>query len=348
MLQATARIDPHDRLASIDRRIFGSFVEHLGRCVYGGIHDPGSPFADADGDRADVIELTKELGVSTVRYPGGNFVSGYRWEDGVGRREARPTRLDLAWRSIEDNSFGLHEFVRWTTKAGTTPMMAFNLGTRGIQDACDLVEYANHPGGTALSDRRKANGAPDPFNIGLWCLGNEMDGPWQIGHKTADEYGRLAAETAKAVRQVDPAVELVVCGSSHARMPTFGSWEATVLDHTFEHVDYLSLHAYYEMIDDDVASFLASADAMSDFIDGVVATADAVASRKRSRHRIDLSFDEWNVWYQSRFPGHTTLDWARAPALIEDQYTGLDAVVVGNLLMTLLRHADRVKIACLA
>jgi alpha-N-arabinofuranosidase len=342
------RVDPNDRLSTVDRRLFGSFVEHLGRCVYGGVFEPGSPFADVDGDRVDVIQLVNELGVTIVRYPGGNFVSGYRWEDGIGPAESRPTRLDLAWRSIEDNQFGIHEFMRWAGKAAVEPMMAVNLGTRGIQEACDLVEYMNHPGGTRLSDTRRANGADGPFAVKLWCLGNEVDGPWQVGHKTPDEYGRLAAESAKAMRQVDPTIELVACGSSHAAMPTFGSWESTVLDHTMDHVDYLSLHAYYEQHDNDSASFLASGHAMDQFIDGVVATVDAVAARKGTNKKLHLSFDEWNVWYQSRFQGHTALDWAHAPALIEDTYNSLDAVVVGGLMMALLRHADRVKVACLA
>jgi alpha-L-arabinofuranosidase len=348
LLTSTATLDPTFRVAPIDRRLFGSFVEHMGRCVYGGIYEPGHPESDVDGYRLDVLKLVRELGVTAVRYPGGNFVSGYRWEDGVGPRAERPRRLDLAWRSVETNEFGLAEFMSWNRLAGTEPMLAVNLGTRGIEAACDLLEYTNHPGGTHLSDLRAAHGSPDPYNVKLWCLGNEMDGPWQIGAKTAEEYGRLAAETAKAMKLVDPSVELVACGSSNNRMPTFGQWEATVLEHTFEHVDYLSLHAYFEEFGGDRASFLGAAYAMDHFIDGVVATCDYVAAKKRSRRKLKLSFDEWNLWYEARFVGATNLDWAQAPRLIEDQYTAIDAVVAGNLLMTLLRHADRVSIACLA
>lgn len=346
--RTTVTIDPAFEVGRVDPRIYGSFVEHMGRCVYGGVFAPGDPAADGDGMRGDVAALTRELGVTAVRYPGGNFVSGYRWEDGVGPREARPTRLDPAWRSIETNAFGLHEFMDWTAKTGVEPIMAVNLGTRGITEACELLEYANHPGGSELSDRRIANGAPEPFGIRMWCLGNEMDGPWQVGHKDADSYGRLAAETAKAMRQIDPGIELVACGSSGGYMPTFGSWEATVLDHTYDVVDYISLHAYYEQHGDDVDSFLASAHSMDRFIEGVIATADHVAAVKKSDKRIRLSFDEWNVWYAERFVGHTNLEWGEAPRLIEDEYSALDAVVVGNLLMSLLRHADRVAIACLA
>jgi alpha-N-arabinofuranosidase len=348
LLNVRSALDPAFRIAPVGRRLFGSFVEHMGRCVYGGIYEPGHAESDVDGIRLDVLKLVREMGVSVVRYPGGNFVSGYRWEDGVGPVEDRPRRLDLAWRSIETNAFGLNEFMSWCGLAHVEPMLAVNLGTRGIQEACDLLEYSNHPGGTYLSDLRKAHGVAEPHKVRLWCLGNEMDGPWQIGHTTADAYGRLAAETAKAMRQVDPDIELVACGSSNASMETFGSWEATVLDHTFDHVDYLSLHAYYEQHGDDRASFLAAAAGMDHFIEGVVATADHVAARKKSRKKIMLSFDEWNLWQESRFAGHTNLSWEQAPRLIEDTYTVEDAVVFGSLLMSLLRHADRVAIACLA
>jgi alpha-N-arabinofuranosidase len=348
VLRCDVTLDPAFRIAPAHPRLFGSFVEHMGRAVYGGIFEPGHAHADTGGLRQDVLKLTHELGVSVVRYPGGNFVSGYRWEDGVGPAELRPRRLDLAWRSVETNAFGLNEFMAWARAANVEPMMAVNLGTRGIQEACDLLEYANHPGGSYWSDLRIAHGVPQPYGIKLWCLGNEMDGAWQLGHKDADTYGRLAAETAKAMRQVDPSVRLVACGSSNERMATFGAWEATVLEHSFEHVDYISLHAYFERLGDDRASFLASGLAMDRFIEGVIATADHVAARKKSRRKLLLSFDEWNIWYQTRFVGYTNLDWAEAPRLIEDEYTTEDAVVVGSLLMSLLRHADRVGIACLA
>ncbi|HEY3867107.1 MAG TPA: alpha-N-arabinofuranosidase [Actinocrinis sp.] len=348
MFTSTATIDPAFAIAAVPPRLFGSFVEHMGRCVYGGIYEPDHPAADADGLRTDVLKLVKELGVSVVRYPGGNFVSGYRWEDGVGPRDRRPVTLDTAWRSIERNAFGLGEFVGWARQAEVEPMLAVNLGTRGVEEACNLLEYANFPGGTRYSDLRAAHGAQEPYGIRLWCLGNEMDGPWQVGRKTAEQYGQLAAETAKAMRRIDPGVELVACGSSNERMPTFGSWEAEVLDHAYEYVDYISLHAYFEQTPENRAQFLASASTMDEFIEGVVATCDHIAAKKRSRRRLKLSFDEWNLWYESRFAGQDRLDWAEAPRLIEDEYTAEDAVVVGSLLMSLLRHADRVAIGCLA
>ncbi|WP_406120742.1 alpha-N-arabinofuranosidase [Streptomyces canus] len=341
-------LDSAFAVGSVNPRLYGSFVEHMGRCVYTGLYEPGHPAADADGLRQDVLALVRELGVTTVRYPGGNFVSGYRWEDSVGPREERPTRLDLAWKSTETNEFGLGEFVDFCGKTGMEPMMAVNLGTRGVEDAVRLLEYSNHPGGTELSDRRAAHGDKEPYGIRMWCLGNEMDGPWQTGHKTPEEYGRLAAETARAMRQVDPGLELVACGSSSSSMPTFASWESTVLQATYDLVDYVSLHAYYEEIDGDRDSFLASAVDMEHFIESVVATCDHVRARLKAKKHINLSFDEWNVWYQKRPNPHAVEEWQQAPRLLEDVYTVTDAVVFGSLLIALLRHADRVTSASLA
>ncbi len=352
MHQASVTFDPAFRVAPVRRRTFGTFVEHLGRCVYTGIYEPGHATADDDGFRTDVLELTRELGVTTVRYPGGNFVSGYRWEDGIGPRDERPRRLDLAWHSTETNEVGVEEFMRWCRKARIEPMMAVNLGTRGIESALDLLEYCNVAEGTAWSDRRIANGAKEPYDIRMWCLGNEMDGPWQIGHKTAQEYGRLAAETARAMRMVDKNLELVACGSSSSAMPTFGAWEAEVLAQTYDLVDYISCHAYYWEKDGDLGSFLACATDMQFFIDSVVATADAVGARLKSNKKINLSFDEWNIWYQTRWEASehavTPKDWPVAPRLLEDHYHLADAVAFGGLLITLLANSDRVTAASLA
>jgi alpha-N-arabinofuranosidase len=341
-------IDPAFTVGVVDPRLFGTFVEHLGRCVYTGIYEPSHPTANEQGFRGDVLDLARELGVTIVRYPGGNFVSAYDWEDGVGPQEDRPTRLDLAWRSIETNEMGTDEFMHWAKLARVEPMLAVNLGTRGVDAARALVEYCNHPNGTARSDLRIANGHPEPHAVPVWCLGNEMDGPWQIGQKTALEYGRLAAEAGKAMKQLDPTIQLVACGSSSRSMPTFGAWEATVLQKCYDVVDYISLHAYYEQDGDDLDSFLASSCDMDAFVESVVATCDHVRASVRSHRRINLSFDEWNVWYQSQLGDLSRRDWETHPALIEDVYTLADAIVVGTLLITLLRHADRVRIACLA
>ena len=347
-------LDPERVIANVPRRLFGSFVEHMGRCVYTGIHEPEHATSDESGDRKDVLALTSELGVTVVRYPGGNFVSGYDWEDTVGPVESRPRRLEAAWHEIEPNTFGLHEFVDWARKADVEIMQAVNLGTRGIDAARRLVEYTNHPSGTQLSDQRRANGAEEPFGIRLWCLGNEMDGPWQIGHKTAEEYGRLAAETAKAMRLVDPTIELVVAGSSGMDMPTFGAWERTVLAHTYQHVNYLSLHAYFQEHEGKPQEFLTVAAKLDSYIEDVIQIADSVRAEGGHTNRVDLALDEWNVWYQSRFndPAYqaelAASEWQEHPRLIEDEYNVTDAVVLGTLLHSLLRHSDRVKIANLA
>ncbi|CAI9418385.1 arabinosylfuranosidase ArfA [Nocardioides sp. T2.26MG-1] len=352
MSHARVLIDPRSAVGPVDRRLFGSFVEHLGRCVYDGLYEPGHPTADEHGFRADVVELVRELGVSTVRYPGGNFVSGYRWEDGVGPKDARPRRRDLAWHSTETNEVGLHEFASWIETVGAELMLAVNLGTRGVAEALDLLEYTNLGAGSALSDLRVAHGRTDPFDVRMWCLGNEMDGPWQLGHCSAEEYGRIASRTAKAMRQLDPRLELVVCGSSGSQMPTFGEWERTVLLHTYDDVDYISCHAYYEQREGDLGSFLASAVDMDRFIEDVVATADHVRAVTRSDKTIAISFDEWNVWYQTRFENEEKIqgldNWPVAPRLLENVYTAADAVVVGSLLISLLNHADRVTSASLA
>lgn len=347
-MRARLGLHPDFAIGSIDGRLFGSFVEHMGRCVYTGIFEPGHPTADQNGFRTDVLELTDELGVSIVRYPGGNFVSGYHWEDGVGPVRERPTRLDLAWRAVETNQFGLNEFMTWCRVADIEPMIAVNLGTRGPKEAAELLEYANFAGGTTLSDLRRSHGFDKPHSIKVWCLGNEMDAPWQSGAKTADEYGRVANEAGKLMRLVDPDIELVACGSSMWSMPTFGQWEVTVLDHCFDVVDYLSLHAYYEEYDGDLPRFLASGIEMDRLIDSTIATIDHVAAKKRSTKTVMLAFDEWNVWFQNAFAGPQSQNWEKHPRLIEDTYDVAAGVVVGTMLISLLRHADRVRIACQA
>ncbi|WP_062305868.1 arabinosylfuranosidase ArfA [Demequina subtropica] len=346
----TITLHPGFRVGPVDRRVFGSFVEHLGRCVYTGVYEPGHETADEHGFRRDVADLTRELGVTMLRYPGGNFVSNYTWEDAVGPVEQRKPFLDLAWRTVEPNLVGTDEFLQYCEREGIEPMMAVNLGTRGIDAAIGLLEYCNGEAGTKWADMRIANGRVEPYGVKLWCLGNEMDGPWQIGHKDAHEYGKLAAATGRAMRQVDPSIELVACGSSSMMMDTFGEWERTVLSYCYDVVDHISMHAYYEEMDGDRDSFLASGTAMSTFIERVAASADAIGAQKRSDKRISISFDEWNVWYLfSRFVGETNLPVQKdAPRIIEDVYSALDAVVVGDMIISLLSHADRVAVGCLA
>ncbi len=336
-------------LASLDRRIFGTFVEHMGRCVYTGIFEPGHPTADANGFRGDVLALVRELGPTIVRYPGGNFLSGYNWEDGVGPRDQRLVRLDLAWGSTETNQFGTNEFIEWCGAANCEPMLGVNLGTRGPDEARAFLEYCNHPGGTHWSDLRAQHGYPEPHGVKFWCLGNEMDGPWQICQKTAYEYGRAAKETAKVMKWVDPTIEVAACGSSARTMPTFGSWEYESLDQCFEQTDFLSLHMYFENPLNDTVEFLSNADVMDRYIKEAVAVSDAVAAKRRSPKRIALSFDEWNVWYKARTPAdHKRPGWPTAPRLIEEIYDLQDALLVGGALITLMKNADRVRAACLA
>jgi len=349
--QASIILDPDFRIGEIDPRLYGSFIEHLGRAVYGGIFEPGHPTSDERGFRTDVLDLVRELDVPIVRYPGGNFVSGYNWEDGVGPQEERPTRLDLAWKTTEPNTFGTNEFAAWAKATGAEVMMAVNLGTRGVSAARNFVEYCNHPGGTQWSDQRIAHGIAEPHGIKTWCLGNEMDGPWQLGQKTANEYGRLASEAAKVMRLVDPTIELVACGSSHANMPTYPQWEETVLDHLYEQVDYISLHTYYQLKNNDLGTFLAQSLDMDEYIRTVVAVCDYVKAKKRAKKQVMLSFDEWNVWYHARETDKEFMrdhPWQVAPPIAEEPYTLADALLVGSMLITLMRHADRVKIACMA
>jgi alpha-N-arabinofuranosidase len=351
MREVKVRLNRNRVIGKTDKRLFGAFVEHLGRCVYGGLFEPDHPTATPEGFRADVLELVRELAPTIMRYPGGNFVSGYNWEDGVGPVEKRPVRMELAWLSLEPNTFGTNEFIDWCRAADIEPMLAVNLGTRGPDDARRLVEYCNRASGTQLSDLRRAHGWEKPHNVKFWCLGNEVDGPWQMGSKTATEYGRVATEAAKLMRLTDPTIELAAVGSSGRNMPTFGEWEREVLEHTIDHVEFISLHTYLNDYANDTAALLASPDLMDTFIEEVVEIADKVAADRGSEKRIMLSFDEWNVWYRTRrrqLPGRTVEGWPVAPPILEEIYSMKDALAFGGACISLLNHADRVKAACLA
>lgn len=353
------------RVADVPRRLFGSFVEQLGRSVYGGIYEPTHPTADEFGFRQDVLDLVKELGVTCVRYPGGNIVSNYRWEDGTGPRENRPVRRELAWHQTETNEVGIDDFYHWSKKAGTEIMLAVNMGTRGLQEALDELEYVNGAPGTTLADRRVANGIPEPMNIAMWCIGNEMDGPWQVGHMTPDEYASAVEKVAHAMKLAESGLEMVACGSSSAQMPTFGTWEKTVLTRAYEYLSFVSAHAYY--YDHDHAAptpksagmreFLASSEDMKQFIATVAGCADYAKAQNNGTKDIAISFDEWGVWYQDIWQkqeaewkaaateGLHTEPWPKAPHLLEDVYNASDAVVEGSLMIMLLKHCDRVRSA---
>ena len=344
MKKAKCVLDKDYVIGEVDPRLFGSFIEHLGRAVYTGIYEPDHPLADDQGFRKDVINLVRQLDISIVRYPGGNFVSGYNWTDGIGPKRNRPRRLDYAWHSIETNEIGIDEFVDWCRKAGTQAMTVVNLGTGSPQDAGYMLEYCNHPSGTYWSDLRKKNGHKQPHNIRTWCLGNEMDGPWQICRLTAEEYGRKACETAKIMKWIDPAVELVVAGSSGPSMASYPEWDRVILENTYEQVEYISLHRYYGN-HGNMEDFLASFVDMNYFIKSISSTADYVKAKKRSKRILNLSLDEWNIWYATK---GLESQWKVAPPLLEQRYSLLDALVLGGIMCTLLNNSDRVKMACLA
>jgi len=351
-MKATVTAHREFVISEIDDRVYGAFLEHLGRAVYTGIYEPGHPTADKNGMRGDVAQLVKDLDIPMVRYPGGNFVSAYNWEDGIGPKEDRPVRLDLAWHTSDSNQVGIHEFADWCETVGTDMMLAVNLGSRGLDAARNFVEYVNHPGGSYWSDLRIENGRKEPWKTKMWCLGNEMDGPWQVGHKSAEEYGHLANETAKALRAFDKDLELIVCGSSHADMPTYPQWEATVLEATYDQVDHISLHMYFRNPEKNTANFLALSEKLDNYIETVAGVIKYVKGKKRSKKDVYISFDEWNVWYHSNEQDKAVLEgnegWPHAPALLEDAYNFEDVLQVGCILNTFIRRSDVVKIACIA
>jgi alpha-N-arabinofuranosidase len=349
---ARVYVDTRRTIAPLDRNLFGSFLEHLGRAIYDGIYDPGSKLSDANGFRKDVITEIRQLGVPIIRYPGGNFVSGYNWLDGVGPRQNRPVVLDKAWDSLESNRFGTNEFMAWCRAAGTLPLMGLNLGTGSPEEAAALVEYCNVDEGTKWSDLRRQHGIPDAYKVQHWCLGNEMDGPWQIGHMSAAEYGLKAADAARQMRYVDSSLKLIACGSSGPLMPTYLEWDREVLEQCYDYVDGLSLHRYFgndeRETGGDSSKYLAMNLSMERQIAETVAVCDLVRGHRRSPKKLWLSFDEWNVWYRARTGDAVDGHRQEAAHLLEEVYNLEDALLVGGLINSLLRNADRVKIACLA
>jgi alpha-L-arabinofuranosidase len=338
--------------SDFDRRLLGSFLEHLGRAIYTGIYQPGSPLADRNGFRTDVAAQIKELGVPVMRYPGGNFVSGYNWLDGVGPKDKRPTVLDRGWNSLETNQFGTNEFIDWCRLVGTEPLFGCNLGTGSAEMAAALVEYCNVDKGTKWSDLRRGHGYEQPHNVRYWCLGNEMDGPWQIGTMPARDYGRKARDAARQMRVVDADLKLIACGSSNTVMPQYLVWDREVLEECYDQVDGISLHNYYgntlEMTGNSTPRFLAMNLDMERQIHEIAAVCDYVQGVHKSSKRIWLSFDEWNVWYRARDRASEDGRRAFAPKLLEEVYNLEDALLVGGFLNTLLRQSDRVRVGCLA
>jgi len=346
---ARVYVDSRRVIGALDPNVFGSFLEHLGRAIYDGIYEPGSKLSDANGFRTDVLDQIRKLGVPIIRYPGGNFVSGYNWLDGVGPKKDRPVVLDKAWNTLDSNQFGTDDYMAWCKAAGTKPLMGLNLGTGTPEQAAALVEYCNVEKGTKWSDLRRKYGHSEPYNVEHWCLGNEMDGPWQIGHMSATDYGYKAADAARQMRYVDPSIKLVACGSSGPFMPTYLEWDREVLEQCYSYVDGLSLHRYFgnnqEQTGGETSTYLALNLTMDRQIEQTLAVCDMLQGEHHSPKKLWLSFDEWNVWYRATDGnGHRQ----EAPHLLEEVYNLEDALLVGGLVNSLLRHADRVKIACLA
>ena len=345
---ATIYIDNNRTISDISPLLFSGFAEHMGRCIYEGIYDPASPHADQNGLRKDVLSALRELNFRAIRYPGGNLLSGYRWEDGIGEKTSRPIRKDLAWQSIETNQFGTDEFMAFCKEINTQPMMAVNMGTGTIQDAANLVEYCNGAVGSKYADMRAQNGHVDPYGVKYWCIGNEMDGPWQIGHLDAVEYGKKAREAGKMMRWHDASIETVLCGSSNSHMPTYPEWDRTVLELAWEQVNYHSLHYYANNHTNDTASFLALSAEFENFVDTLEGVLRYVKAKNRSKHDVYLSWDEWNVWYKATLEHDMKGKWTQAPHLIEEVYNLEDALVVAQWLNVFLRKSHVLKVACIA
>lgn len=331
------------KVGRTDPRLFGTFVEHMGSVVYNGIYQKGGPLSNDKGYRTDVLRLLQQLNFSVLRYPGGNFTSAYRWEDSVGRD--RQATLNYAWRELEPNEFGLHEYADWASNfENAQTMMTLNLGTRGALEAVDLLEYCNHPSGTKMSELRRKNGADKPFGFKMWCLGNELDGEWQMGHMPAKEYGRLADVTAQLMRQLDPELELACVGSSNITLDNYPEWNRKVLMQCYDQVDYITLHKYLTRKDVDLSSYLCLPLQVDGMIETVASVCDYVASCKRSKRRVNISFDEWNVGPVE--PDGTIGEWLVGPSRDCVSFTFADTLVFAGMMTSLLRHADRVKIAC--
>lgn len=341
-------LDPAYHIAAVDPRIFGGFLEQMGRAVYEGVFDPSSAHADENGFRKDVLGALRQLHMTAMRYPGGNFASGYHWMDGIGPREQRPTVRELAWQSIEPNQFGTDEFMKMASMMDWTPMVTVNLGTGTPEEARNWVEYCNCPAGSRYADLRAENGSKAPYQVKLWGLGNEMDGPWQLGHVPAEQYAILAQQAAKLMKDTDPNIETVACGTCSISLPTYMEWDRTVLEYIGSFADYVSLHRYVGNPKGNTVDYLAVTNSIDQQIEEMDAVCRFVQARSKSKKRHYLCFDEWNVWYRNRSAEHISGSGKFAPPLIEEHYNLEDALVVAGFLNSFIRHADIVKIANIA
>jgi alpha-L-arabinofuranosidase len=341
-------LDSSYTIAKVDPRIFGGFLEHLGRGIYEGIYLPQASSADENGFRKDVLGALRGLNMTAVRYPGGNFASGYHWMDGIGLKGQRPIVRELAWQSIEPNQFGTDEFIQLARMMGWAPMITVNLGTGTPEEARNWVEYCNSPSGTRYADLRAENGSEAPYHVKLWFLGNELDGRWQLGHVPAEQYAMLAQQAAKMMKDTDPSIETIACGSSTMSSPTYMEWDRTILEYIGPYANYVSLHRYIDNLKDDTADFLAATNSIDQRIEHMDAVCRIVQAKTRSKERHYLCFDEWNVWYRTTGPEDTNGRGKFAPHLIEEPYNLEDALAVAGFLNSFIRHADSVKIANIA
>jgi alpha-L-arabinofuranosidase len=345
--QARIKLDPDRVIGEVHPRVFGNFVEHLGRCVYGGVFEEKSPLADADGFRRDVMDAARGLGVTLLRWPGGNFASGYNWKDGIGPRAERPARRDHAWGAMESNRFGTDEFLTYCERLKVEPYLCINAGLGSVEDARNWVDYTNESANTYWAQQRRKNGRDKPWGVKIWGLGNEIDGPWQLGHKNAEDYAKFALEAAKAMRRADGSIQLIASGSSN-----FGpgadwvGWNRTVLERLKNEIDYISLHTYVGNRTNNFEEFLAFARDLEDRIEVVKGQIRAVRVGNPDARPIQIAFDEWNVWYRTLVPGSTEYEIAKTG--LEEKYNFEDALGMGVFLNAFFRHADVVKLANLA
>jgi len=342
-LRARVKIDTERVIDDIDPKIYGNFIEHLGRCIDGGIFEEKSPLSDSSGFRKDVFEAAKKLNVTNLRWPGGNFSSNYHWKDGIGPRDKRPPRLEMAWGTVESNRFGTHEFLEYAEKLGTEPYICVNLGTGSWTDAQQWVEYVNSSQDTAMTRLRKENGRRDPWKVTYWGLGNEMDGPWQMGHRTADDYGKFALEAAKLMKWTDPSIKLIAAGSSHfASGIDWIGWNRTVLEYLKRHIEYLAIHLYVGNRDNDYPEFLTSSIDLNERIKTTEGIINAAMSGEPRDRKIHIAWDEWNVWYRARGAQQ------RGRRILEERYNLEDALVVATFLNSFVNNAHIIKIANMA
>lgn len=345
-VQARIKLDPDRVIGEVHPHVFGNFVEHLGRCIYGGIFEEKSPLSDADGFRRDVMDAARGLGLTILRWPGGNFASGYNWQDGIGPREQRPVRRDHAWGAIETNRFGTDEFLRYCERLGVEPYLCINAGLGSVDDARNWVEYTNEAGNTYWAQQRRKNGRDKPWGVKVWGLGNEIDGPWQLGHKNAQDYATFALEAAKAMRRADGSIKLIASGSSDFRPGAdWVGWNRTVLERLKNEIDYISLHTYIGNRTNNFEQFLAVSRDLDDRIEVVKGQIQAVRVGNPEARPIHIAFDEWNVWYRTLTD---TTEYEIASTGLEEKYNFEDALAMGMFLNAFIRHADVVKMANLA